>query len=171
MPDQMTRGELLDRIATSYANWQALVVRVPRARMTGPGFAGAWSLKDVIAHITVYERWTADNLEASERGERLPDEVPWGPPDGNTADMDARNAAYWRHYRETPLDDVRAVAREHHQRLVMGVERLAESDINNAEKYAWTVGYPVWRAIAGNSYEHYDDHQPGVRAWLEVHPS
>jgi hypothetical protein len=171
MTEQMTKAALLDKIATSYTSWQALVDRVPRERMAGPGFAGEWSLKDVIAHLTVFERWTADHLEASARGETLPEVVPWGPPDGNTADVDAQNAAFYRHFRETPLDKVLSSAQEHHQRLVASVERLAESDINDAEKFAWTDGNPLWQAIQGNSYEHYDDHQPSVRAWLESHPA
>ena len=167
MTEQMTKSELLDKIATSYGNWQALVAQVPRERMGEPGFAGDWSLKDVIAHITVYERWTADKLEADVRTETLERPVPWGPADGNTTDMDARNAAYHRHYREMPLDDVLAAAQEHHQRLVAAIERLAESDINETQKFTWTGGGALWQVIEGNSYEHYDDHQPGVRAWLE----
>ena len=169
MTDQMAKAELLDKIATSYASWQALVDRVPRERMTEPGFAGEWSLKDVLAHVTVYERWTADNLEADAHGEPAPQVVPWGPPDGNTADVDARNAAFQRHYRDTPLDEVLAAAHEHHQRLLAAIEGVAESDLNDPHKFAWTAGQPVWEAIAGNSYEHYDDHQPGVRAWLDAH--
>jgi hypothetical protein len=169
MTDHMAKGELLEKIATSYANWQALVDRVPRERMTEPGFAGEWSLKDVLAHITVYERWTADNLETDARGEPAAEVVAWGPPDGNSADMDARNAAYHRHYRDTPLDEVLAAAMMHHQRLVAAIEGVAEHDLNDPQKFAWTMGQPVWEAIAGNSYEHYDDHQAGVRAWIEAH--
>jgi hypothetical protein len=117
----------------------------------------------------VYERWTAANLEADARGERAPEVVPWGPPDGNTADMDARNAAYYRHYRDTPLDVALAAAQAHHQRLVAAIEGVAEGDCNQSQKFAWTGGQPLSEAIAGNTYEHYDDHQAGVRAWLEAH--
>lgn len=171
MTEHQTNAALLDKIATSYASFQALVDRVPRARMTEPGFAGDWSLKDVIAHITVYERWTADHLEADARGEKAPDIVSWGPPDGNTADMDVRNAAYHRHFRDTPLDDVLAAAKEHHQRLIAAIEPLADADITEPGKFAWTGASSLWDAIEGNSFEHYDDHQPGVRAWLDAHPS
>ena len=171
MTEQQTKAALLDQIATSYANWQALVDRVPRGRMSEPGFAGDWSLKDVIAHITVYERWTADNLEASIRGVEAPQVVPWGPEDGNTVDMDARNAAYHRHFRETPLDDVLAAATQHHHRLIAAIEPFSDADITEAGRYGWTFGQSLWDAIEGNSFEHYDDHQPGVRAWLEAHPA
>lgn len=170
MTEPQTQAGLLDKIATSYANWQALVDRVPRARMSEPGFAGDWSLKDVIAHITVYERWTADNLEASARGEKLTGGVPWGPEDGNTADMDARNAAFHRHFRDAPLDAVLAAATEHHQRLIAAIQPLSDADVTEAGKFAWTGGSSLWDAIEGNSFEHYDDHQPGVRAWLDAHP-
>jgi hypothetical protein len=168
MADDMTKGELLGTIARSYASWQEVVQRVPRERMTESGFAGEWSLKDVVAHLTVYERWTADNLEADARGERVPEVVPWGPLDGNTADMDVRNAAYYRYYRDTPLDEVLEAAQAHHHRLVEAIESVADGDFNQPQKFAWTGGQPVWEAIAGNSFEHYDDHQAGVRTWLEA---
>jgi hypothetical protein len=167
MADHMTKAALLDTIATSYASWQALVDRVPRERMTEPGVAGAWSLKDVIAHLTVYERWTADQMEANLRGEPRAPETTWGPPDGNTDDMDARNAAYYRHYRDTPLDAVLAAAQQHHQRLLAVVAGMSEADLNDPQKFPWTIGQPAWQAVAGNSYGHYDDHREGLRVWLE----
>lgn len=166
---RMTQAELLERIATSHAAWRQLIALVPAEHMVEPGFAGDWSLKDVIAHITVYERWTADNLEADARGETGERRTTWGPPDGNTADMDARNAAYHGYFRDVPIADILSAADEHHQRLVAAIERLTDGEINDATSFAWTIGYPVWQAIEGNSYEHYDDHQPGVRAWLESH--
>ncbi|HEX6121989.1 MAG TPA: ClbS/DfsB family four-helix bundle protein [Ktedonobacterales bacterium] len=171
MADQMTKAALLDKIATSYTTWQTLVERVPRAQMAAPGFAGEWSLKDVIAHLTVFERIIADHLEASTLGEQAPKRAPWGPPDANTSDVDAENAAYYRHYRETPLEEVLAAAKEHHQRLVAGIERLDESDIHESERFAWTGGQPLWQAVQGNSYEHYDDHLPSLRAWVDAHPA
>lgn len=171
MTEQQTTAAILDTIATSYAAFQALVNQVPRERMTDPGFAGDWSLKDVIAHITVYERWTADNMEADARGEAAPQAVPWGPADGNTADMDARNAAFYRHFRDTPLDTVLADANEHHQRLIAAIQRISDPDLTEPGRYPWTGGHSLWDAIEGNSFEHYDDHQAALRAWLAAHPT
>ncbi|HEY7835416.1 MAG TPA: ClbS/DfsB family four-helix bundle protein [Ktedonobacterales bacterium] len=174
MTEQQTKAALLDKIATSYAHWQALVDQVPRERMTEPGFAGDWSLKDVIAHITVYERWTADNLEADARGESVPEIVPWGPPppaDADMSDMNVRNAAFRSHFEDMPLDDALAAAKEHHQRLLVAIQPLADADLTEAGKFAWTHGHSLWDAIEGDSFEHYDDHQPGVRAWLDAHQS
>lgn len=171
MPDTMTKAALLDHIAASYARWLALIDQVPRARMTEPGCTGEWSLKDVIAHITVFERLAADQLESAARGEAPPSTPTWGPPDINTADVDAENAAYYRHYRDTPLDDVLAASAKHHARLVAAVARLAESDLNDSQSYAWTGDRPVWQAVRGNAYEHYDEHAVGVRAWLASNPA
>lgn len=168
MPDHMTKADLLEKINISYAEWEALVRHVPAARMTEAGFEGEWSLKDVIAHLTVYEHWIADNLEAAARGETHKQTFAWEPPGGDIEDTDEQNAIYYQHYKDAPLAEVLAANRKHHQQLIAAVERLSESDLNAADTFAWSAGYPVWRMIEGNAHEHYDDHKPALRAWLAI---
>ncbi|HEX5692552.1 MAG TPA: maleylpyruvate isomerase N-terminal domain-containing protein, partial [Roseiflexaceae bacterium] len=69
MEESMTKAKLLETLRRERAEWDALVAQVPRDRMTIPGVAGHWSVKDVIAHLTYYERWLADRLHEQLRGE------------------------------------------------------------------------------------------------------
>ena len=50
----MDKQTFLDTLHGERTQWEALVAQVGEERMTQPGFAGEWSLKDVIAHIAVY---------------------------------------------------------------------------------------------------------------------
>ena len=56
MNTPMTKTRLLDRLRTERAQWEALLTDIDEARMTQPGVEGEWSVKDIVAHVTFYER-------------------------------------------------------------------------------------------------------------------
>ncbi len=47
----MNKAEFLERQRRARAEWEALLAEVGPDRMTRPGTAGYWSVKDVIAHV------------------------------------------------------------------------------------------------------------------------
>jgi len=64
MDEPVTKVRLLDMIRTARAEWDGLLSQVDETRMTQPGVAGEWSVKDVIAHITWHEREMIGMLRA-----------------------------------------------------------------------------------------------------------
>jgi len=68
MNNHLTTTQLLEVMRTARSNWEALLAEVGEARLTEPGVEGDWSLKDIIAHITYFETWAADNVMAFLRG-------------------------------------------------------------------------------------------------------
>ena len=166
MAETMSKRMLLETLDTARAEWDALINEVPEARMTEPGAAGDWSVKGVLAHVAVYERWTADQLDAMLRGETTMYVAPDVPPGGNTDDTDARNAAYYEAWRNRSLADVRRESGEAFALLRAAIERTPEELLNESERFAWLNGAAVWQMIPGNSYEHYQDHIPNIRALL-----
>lgn len=167
MVEMMSKSTLLEKIDAVRAEWDALIATVPEARMTEPGAAGEWSVKDVLAHVAVYERWTADQLDAMMRGETEMYIAPDVPPGANTIDLDARNAAYYEAWRNRSLAEVRREAREAFALLRAAIVRTPEELLNEAERFPWLGGSPVWQMIPGNAYKHYQDHIPSLRAWLD----
>ena len=161
-----SKDEMLTRIATTWAAWQAVLAEVSPAEMTTAGVEGTWSLKDVVAHITFYERWTADQLDGVLAGETAMRLLPWVPQEANSPNIDQRNAAIYTMYHDHPLATVLAEAIDEHQRLVASVRALPEASLAEQHRYEWTFGLPLWQAVAGNSFAHYDDHIVDVRAWL-----
>ena len=65
-----TKAELLATMRRVRAEWNALMAAVGEARMGEPDVVGTWSVRDAIAHLSAYERWTAA------RGRADPDGVP-----------------------------------------------------------------------------------------------
>ena len=48
----MNRAELLDTIRAERGHWDAILTEIDEKRMSEPGIAGAWSVKDIVAHVT-----------------------------------------------------------------------------------------------------------------------
>ena len=59
----MARAAILKGMIDGYAKLNELLAEVGEERMTIPGVAGDWSIKDIIAHISVYEWWTGNSFE------------------------------------------------------------------------------------------------------------
>ncbi|HKT40570.1 MAG TPA: ClbS/DfsB family four-helix bundle protein [Ktedonobacterales bacterium] len=166
MEQQMGKAELLGKMRRGRTAWEALVAEVPRERMTESGVEGDWSLKDVLIHVAIYEDWMADQLEGLARGETDMRDTFAIPFEVNGFDVNERNAWFFRANRARALDDVLAETQRTFPRLLAAVERLTDDDLNETQRYVWTGGAPVWDAVGGNSFDHYDEHMPNIRAWL-----
>lgn len=162
----MTTVSLLDKIRAARERWDTLVAAVPHARMSEPGLEGAWSLKDVIAHISFYEHWITDQLYGVQRGETQMVISDWVPAAANTADMHQRNAVVFEHNHARSLDDVLAEAQATFVAMVEAVAMLSDEQLNAT--LPWTRGEPLWDAIGGEAFEHYAAHIPPLVAWLEA---
>lgn len=164
--ETMTKAVLLERMRAGRAEWEALLAAVPHDRMIEPGVEGAWSVKDILAHVTVYEQWTADQLEAAARGETEMAVRPDIPPGADSFDTNERNAAYYTAYRARPLAEVAAWSREEYPRLLAAVEALPEGMLITPGRVPLIGDSALWVLVAGNSYDHYAVHAAAIRAWL-----
>ncbi len=175
-------AHLIERARDVYADFSAAIAAVPEGTLTTPGSIGEWSVRDVIAHVGADELWMAGQLEAMRFG-NLPtvascygiDKPPPAGMDWNS--QDARNA--WQHdrLRDLSLDDVRAMAREAHERLLAVISTLRDAQLADeiAIGQLGTVGllrkpkageqaWPLEQWIGGVTYRHYADHAEALRA-------
>ncbi len=56
MEQPPTVQQLIANIQNERAAWETLIEQIDQERLTSPGVAGSWSVKDIIAHITWFER-------------------------------------------------------------------------------------------------------------------
>jgi hypothetical protein len=153
----MNRAELLEAIRTERGHWDAVLAEIDEKQMSEPGVAGAWSVKDIVAHVTWAERETVGMLEAR----ALVGSDLWDLP------QDQRNAVVFEMNRHRPLRDVLIEARDVFQQLLDSVEALSEEDLVDPGRFRGMPDeWQPWRVIAGNSYEHYAHHTQDIRAWL-----
>jgi hypothetical protein len=154
----MNKAELLAATRKERARWDALVGSVDQAQMTRRGVAGEWSVKDIIAHITWYERELVITLQARAlAGSEL-----WQLP------MDERNAVIFQENRDRPLDEVLAEAPRVFQQLLGLLEGLSEEDLVDPSRFpGMPSDWRPWQVIAGIAHQHYRDHIQDVEAWSE----
>ncbi|MDP9366554.1 MAG: ClbS/DfsB family four-helix bundle protein [Chloroflexota bacterium] len=165
MTETGTKARVLEAIDAERAAWHALVVEVGEDRMEEPGPMGAWSFKDLAAHLTGWRQRSLDQIEAAQRGE-TDAPPPW--PAALSTD-DEINAWIHRREHDRPLAAVLADADATFARLRASVDALSEAELNDAGRFAWMEGHSLGPAIlSGDFFGHlHEEHEPDVRAWLD----
>jgi hypothetical protein len=139
------------------AEWDRVLAEVKEEQMLEPGLPGGWSVKDVIAHVNWYEQEMVVLLETRElAGSEL-----WGLP------ADERNIPIHEQNKDLILDEVLAESNRVFERLWELVSQLDDEVLTEASRFdQMPEDWEPWQVIAGNTYEHYQEHIPDIRAWL-----
>lgn len=163
----MTKAELLEWLREEYRQWEALLDQIGPARMDQPGVNGDWSIKDLVAHMSVWQPKLTNQIQAAQRGDPEPP-PPW--PAGLQTDDEINAWIYesskGRSVREV-LDESQLIFRQ----FLAVVEGLPE-DVRIEQVHHQGRSYHlVWlgdqRFPVGEFFDHYhDDHEADVRAWL-----
>lgn len=169
MDIEMSKQRLLQLLRSERVQWDTLLAQVGPTRMTEQGVEGDWSLKDIIAHIAAYEDWIASTLEKVARGE------PYQVDQSEILSVHQRNDAIYEQFHHRSLQEVLSFSLQANQRLLKLIEALSEQDLLQAQAFDGLLppfwpDKPIWQTIAGNSYEHYHEHIPSIRRWLNRQP-
>jgi uncharacterized protein (TIGR03083 family) len=154
----MDKLTFIDKIRKAREEWLSLMAEVGVPRMTEPGLPGGWSVKDVIAHITWYEREMIGMLKAMAlEGSDL-----WQFP------QDERNVPIYEENRDRPLEEVLSEAEQVYDRVFEAIASLSEDELSDSSHFRdMPSEWIPWDVIAGNTYEHYHQHIPDIREWLQ----
>jgi hypothetical protein len=132
--------------AERWEELHALVDSMPPDRVDDPGyFEEGWSAKDLIAHLASWLSEAGVVLEQIRVGTFRPEEI----------DIDAMNARFREAMRDVPFRDIRAQGIAARHRMLRAWRSLPEP---SAEADRW---------IAKAGSEHYSEHLPRLREWVE----
>jgi hypothetical protein len=155
------KADLLAVMRASRHAWDNLLSQVAPERMTEPGVEGEWSVKDLIAHVSTYEGWMAQLLNAG--GPNIPHVT-------DSMTQHETNAWVFEQNRDRSLDDVLATSRESFQQLMDAVQALPPYDLVSTTRYEWARGKAAYQLIPYESYEHYRHHARSIITWLARQP-
>lgn len=160
----MKKPELLNWLQEEYRQWEAFLDQIGPGRMEQAGVAGDWSIKDIVAHLTGWNRRLVDRLQAAGRAE--PEPPPLWPAHLETEDE--INAWIHESNRGRSMGEVLDETREVLQQLLAVIESLPEDvRIEHIEPKFHLVWVGDERFLAGEFFDHFhDDHEPDIRAWL-----
>ncbi len=162
MAEHITKAQLLENLQSKRAEWDAALASVPESRMNEPNVAGYWSVKDLIAHLTYFEKWLANRLHEHLHGQNYVMQPIDTMPD------DERNEIIYQANRNRPLADILAESRLSYQRLLEGLRAHSEAFLIEPQQFEG-IPFPVviWHQLRGNIYDHYGQHIPSIKTWLD----
>ena len=125
------------------------------------GVIPGWSIKDILAHISSWHHRLYQLLDAA-----LYNQEPAISGPENIEELDALNAQFYHENKSLPLDEVLADFRNTYQHILSIVQAMPEEDLLNPHRFSWSQGEPLWKSIAGDTYEHYQEHILQIQQWL-----
>jgi hypothetical protein len=156
MAETVNKGEILDQVQQSYAAFEAGLAALDAGQMTAPKLPGGWSVKDTLAHLSVWHLRALDIIEPVE-----PARVPGVPPSGiDDKTIDEFNAQFYTAHKDQPLPEALAAFRESYHQLLASAQRLADADLVKS----LADGTLFWQVVAANTYWHYPEHLEAIQA-------
>src|SRR6185312_15034895 len=124
MAEPTNRAELLERMQSGYAAFEALLAPLSEQQLCTPGVNNEWAIKDILVHLTVWQTRVSVRMEAWARHEEAQLE-----PVDNDEMMNAFNDATFAANRTRPLSAVQAEFRAAAARLQANVAQADERDL------------------------------------------
>lgn len=162
----MKKAELLNWLQEEYQRWELLLDQIGPERMDQPGVNGDWSMKDIVAHLTGWNRWLAVRLQAAQRSEPEPS-PPWP---AHLQTEDEINAWIYDSNRSRSVREVLDVAHGVLRQILAVIAGLPDEvriDEVQYNRAFYFVCVDDKRFPVGEFFDHFhDDHEPDVRVWL-----
>lgn len=149
----MDRQRLLKRLDAAWVAFTDSYAGLPDTDLLEPSVIKAWSVRDIIAHVTTWEEETLTCLSAILEGRR--------PPRYSTmyGGIDAFNALMTARKRDLSLEEVLTQQDAVHRRVIALLERVPEEQLAGESRFR--------RRLRLDTYGHYPKHAEAIRRWRE----
>ncbi len=166
MADIHNKSDLLASIRRERDALDAAIARVGDARLTEATLEGERSVKDVLAHISAWEKICMALVRNNQ-----PLQAP--APGETGASSDPINEKVFEDNRSRPAAEVLAESQRTYGELVAMVESMSEEQLTavlGAGQEGAEDSPPAAAIIRGNSDEHYREHTDQIDRWLSEDP-
>ncbi len=157
MAEHIAKEQLLDKMQSGYAAFNALLSSLSEAQLTTPGVNGDWTIKDNIAHLSGWQRRQMARNEAVIQGIEIPDPTPG-------MSVDEINEMLYKQSKDRSLPDVLNEFHETARRVREDIERMSDEQLNTP--IPWLNNHTLAEYVEGNSYGHYEEHTEIIQRWL-----
>jgi hypothetical protein len=157
--------ELIAALQTAGTEMESLLAQVGDARLAEPGVSEAWSVKDLLAHITAWEERILAWMDAL-AANTTPKPAGW------SKDWTEEQINEWifESNQARTATDIVTRWRDVHQSVLNAAQILPEATLFD-QKIEWLNNGSLADSIPGNSYEHILAHAEAIRTWLSTHPA
>ena len=155
----MNKAKIITALREGRGNFLDAIKDISEQEMENQIIFDAWSLKDIMAHLT---RWEAELVK-----------LLWQVKQGITPttvhfseeSVDDINARWYKESRSRSLEIVLHDFHGVRSQTIRRVEALTEAALTDPSTFPWLKGEPLWMWIAGDSFEHEAEHLVQIRAW------
>jgi len=159
-----TKRELIEHIQEQRQRLEQDLAKLRPADMTTPGVIGAWSVKDLLAHLFDWEQRFLAWYEAGLRGEK-----PHIPAEGlKWNQLDLLNQMIFEKHRHRSLEDVREAFNSSYRQILEVVQSIPEEEMFAPGYYAWTGKATLAAFIDPNTGDHYHWADKELRKWMRA---
>lgn len=166
LPPPGNKAELLERVERARAALEQTIGRMSDAQLVAPGPDGGWPVKDHLAHLAAWEQSLAALLQGRPRHAAMGvDEETY-----LSAGADGINAMVYQQSKDRSLAEVRVAFGQAHQQVLATLAGLTGADLFKTYSHyqpdepGRDSGAPIVGWIAGNTYEHFAEHQAWIAA-------
>ncbi len=154
MDETTLKTELLSELDTEWAHIERICAGLKEADMVKPGVEGEWSVKDILCHLSAWEKYLLDRLSYTLTGH-----TPQYPVMRDWDDVHRFNAQVYAENKDRPLNSAIIEFRS----LYKGVMTVLEALTNEQLSQPYTYDFPddnltLVRLIRANTFEHYREH-------------
>lgn len=153
-PPSSIRSELLAELDLEWANIERICAGLSQAKMIAPGVEGEWSVKDILCHLSAWEKYLLDRL-----GMVMTGQPPLYPVMNSWDDVHRFNAQVYKENKDRPLTSVIIEFRSLYRGVMTMIEALNEDQFSKPYSYDFPDdSITLLQLIRANTCEHYREH-------------
>jgi hypothetical protein len=163
--DVLGKQELVAAVRKERAKLNELFASLDGTAFLAPARADGWSAKDVLAHITAWERRLLSWIErwrATGSPQRPEPGMAWDA-------IDALNERDYQSSKAAPAADVRREAAASYEDVQRTIDTLTDRELTERTE-TWDMLSLSW-IVGANTHEHYLEHREEIEAWRSERPA
>jgi hypothetical protein len=155
----MNKESIITELKKSRENILEGIQDLSDQEMETPGVIDDWSVKDVLVHLTRWEAELVKLLWQAKQG------IPPTTTHFGQESVDDINTRWHKESQSRPFKSVLNDFLGVRNQTIRRVEALTEKTLTDLSNFPWLEGEPLWKWIAGDSFEHEAEHEAQIRAW------
>lgn len=154
-----THSELLAELDREWAKIECICAGMSEADMLAPGVEGDWSVKDVLCHLSAWEKYLLDRLGMVMTGQH-----PLYPAMASWDDVHRFNAQVYADNKDRPLTSVIIEFRSLFRGVMTVLEALSDDLLTQPYSYDFSDdALTLLQLIRANTSDHYHEHCTAIQ--------
>jgi hypothetical protein len=154
MDESSIKPGLMAELDQEWAYIERICAGLSETDMLTPGVEGEWSIKDILCHLSAWEKYLLDRL-----GYVLTGQIPLYPVMTSWDDVHRFNAQVYTDNKDRPLSAVIIEFRSLYRGVMTVLEALSDNQLNQPYSYDFPDdALTLHQLIRANTYEHYREH-------------